>query len=44
MLDVWYRLLFGVIGYVFKKLDYPIAPLVRPWCSATWRKVRCDKA
>ncbi|MGZ8485388.1 MAG: tripartite tricarboxylate transporter permease, partial [Candidatus Binatia bacterium] len=29
MLDVWYRLLFGVIGYVFKKLDYPIAPLVR---------------
>jgi putative tricarboxylic transport membrane protein len=21
-------LLFGVIGYVFKKLDYPIAPLV----------------
>ena len=28
MLDVWYMLLFGVIGYVFKKLDYPIAPLV----------------
>ncbi|MGZ8500064.1 MAG: tripartite tricarboxylate transporter permease [Candidatus Binatia bacterium] len=44
MLDVWYRLLFGVIGYVFKKLDYPIAPLVRPWCLATWRKVLCDKA
>ena len=21
-------LLFGVLGYVFKKLDYPIAPLV----------------
>jgi len=21
-------LIFGVIGYVFKKLDYPIAPLV----------------
>jgi len=28
MLDIWYMLLFGVIGYVFKKLDYPIAPLV----------------
>ncbi len=28
MVDVWYMLLFGVIGYVFKKLDYPLAPLV----------------
>jgi putative tricarboxylic transport membrane protein len=28
MLDVWYMLVFGVLGYVFKKLDYPIAPLV----------------
>jgi putative tricarboxylic transport membrane protein len=28
MLDVWYMLGFGVVGYVFKKLDYPIAPLV----------------
>jgi putative tricarboxylic transport membrane protein len=28
MLDIWYMLFFGVIGYVFKKLDYPIAPLV----------------
>jgi len=28
MLDVWYMLVFGVIGYVFKKLDYPLAPLV----------------
>ncbi len=28
MLDIWYMLLFGVIGYVFKKLDYPLAPLV----------------
>src|SRR3989304_751117 len=27
-LDVWYMLIFGVIGYVFKKLDYPLAPLV----------------
>src|SRR6201746_137093 len=28
MLDVWLMLAFGVIGYVFKKLDYPLAPLV----------------
>jgi putative tricarboxylic transport membrane protein len=28
MIDVWFMLLFGVVGYVFKKLDYPLAPLV----------------
>jgi putative tricarboxylic transport membrane protein len=28
MFDVWLMLVFGVIGYVFKKLDYPLAPLV----------------
>ena len=28
MLDIWFMLGFGVIGYVFKKLDYPLAPLV----------------
>ena len=28
LIDVWYMLIFGVIGYVFKKLDYPLAPLV----------------
>jgi putative tricarboxylic transport membrane protein len=28
MIDVWYMLVFGVVGYVFKKLDYPLAPLV----------------
>ena len=26
--DLWLALVFGVVGYVFKKLDYPIAPLV----------------
>ena len=26
--DLWLMLLFGVTGYVLKKLDYPIAPLV----------------
>jgi putative tricarboxylic transport membrane protein len=28
MLDVWFMLGFGVVGYLFKKLDYPLAPLV----------------
>lgn len=28
LLDVWYMALFGAIGYVLKKLDYPLAPLV----------------
>src|ERR671919_622029 len=26
--DIWYMLIFGVAGYLFKKLDYPIAPMV----------------
>jgi putative tricarboxylic transport membrane protein len=28
MFDVWLMVVFGVVGYVFKKLDYPLAPLV----------------
>ncbi|MBK8064798.1 MAG: tripartite tricarboxylate transporter permease [Betaproteobacteria bacterium] len=28
MFDVWMMLMFGVLGYVFKKLNYPLAPLV----------------
>ncbi|HEX9720347.1 MAG TPA: tripartite tricarboxylate transporter permease, partial [Ramlibacter sp.] len=28
MLDIWLMMLFGAVGYVFKKLDYPLAPLV----------------
>jgi putative tricarboxylic transport membrane protein len=28
MLDVWFMMGFGIMGYVFKKLDYPLAPLV----------------
>ncbi|MBV5346479.1 MAG: tripartite tricarboxylate transporter permease, partial [Rhodoferax sp.] len=28
MLDISYMMMFGAIGYVFKKLDYPLAPLV----------------
>jgi putative tricarboxylic transport membrane protein len=28
MVDIWYMILFGVVGYLFKKLEYPLAPLV----------------
>ncbi|NCV69980.1 MAG: tripartite tricarboxylate transporter permease, partial [Betaproteobacteria bacterium] len=28
LFDVWLMVIFGVVGYVFKKLDYPFAPLV----------------
>ena len=28
MFDVWMMLVFGVVGYVFNKLGYPLAPLV----------------
>ena len=28
MFDIWLMLLFGVVGYAFKKLSYPMAPLV----------------
>ena len=28
MFDVWLMIVFGILGYVFKKLDYPMAPLV----------------
>jgi putative tricarboxylic transport membrane protein len=27
-MDIWYMLIFGAVGYLFKKLDYPIAPMV----------------
>ena len=26
--DVWMMVVFGIAGYVFKKLHYPLAPLV----------------
>ncbi|MFC7052530.1 tripartite tricarboxylate transporter permease [Hansschlegelia quercus] len=28
MFDVWLALVFGVLGYAFKKLNYPLAPFV----------------
>ena len=26
--DIWLMLIFGIVGYVFKKLQYPLAPMV----------------
>jgi putative tricarboxylic transport membrane protein len=28
LFDVWLMLVFGLMGWAFKKLDYPLAPLV----------------
>ena len=28
LFDVWLMMGFGLIGYIFKKLDYPMAPMV----------------
>jgi len=28
MFDVWLMAIYGLVGYVFKKLDYPLAPMV----------------
>ena len=28
LFDIWLMLGFGVMGYIFKKLDYPMAPMV----------------
>lgn len=28
LLDVWYVLIFGILGFILRRLDYPLAPLV----------------
>jgi putative tricarboxylic transport membrane protein len=28
MIDIWYMILFGIIGWAFKKLDYNMAPML----------------
>jgi putative tricarboxylic transport membrane protein len=28
MIDVWYMIIFGIIGYAFKKLEYNMAPML----------------
>jgi len=40
MLDIWLMLLFGVVGYVFKKLDYPSRRWFWRWCWAIGPRTR----
>ena len=28
MIDVWYMIVFGIVGYIFKKLEYSMAPML----------------
>jgi len=28
MLDVWYTLIFGILGFILRRLEFPLAPLV----------------
>jgi putative tricarboxylic transport membrane protein len=28
MFNIWVMLVFGLVGYIFKKLDYPMAPMI----------------
>jgi putative tricarboxylic transport membrane protein len=28
MIDIWYMMIFGVVGWLFKKLDYNMAPML----------------
>ena len=28
MMDVWYMIIFGIIGFIFKKLEYNMAPML----------------
>ncbi len=44
MMDMWYMLMFGVMGYAFKKLDYPLAPWSSPSCWATSPRTPCARA
>ena len=38
--DVIFMMVFGVIGYVFKKLSYPLAPMVLALVLGIWRRAR----
>jgi putative tricarboxylic transport membrane protein len=43
MIDIYYMIVFGVIGYLFKKLDYPLPRASWPSSWATWRSRRCGR-
>jgi len=39
--DLWLMLLFGVVGYLLRKLDYPLAPAVLAIVLALSPSSRC---
>jgi putative tricarboxylic transport membrane protein len=40
MHDVWLILIFGVVGYLMRKLDYPLVLAIVP---GPWQRHRCAK-
>ena len=43
MHDVWLILIFGVVGYLMRKLDYPLASAVLTIVPGPWQRHRCAK-
>ena len=43
MHDVWLILIFGVVGYLMRKLDYPLASAVLATVFGPWQRHRCAK-
>jgi len=43
MHDVWLILIFGVVGYLMRKLDYPLASAVLAIVPGPWQRHRCAK-
>lgn len=43
MHDVWLIPIFGVVGYLMRKLDYPLASAVLATVFGPWQRHRCAK-
>lgn len=43
MHDIWLILIFGVVGYLMRKLDYPLASAVLAIVPGPWQRHRCAK-
>jgi len=43
MHDVWLILIFGVVGYLMRKLDYPLASAVLAIVLGPWQRHQCAK-
>jgi putative tricarboxylic transport membrane protein len=44
LFDVWTMVGFGLLGYLLRRFDYPLAPLVLGSCSATCSTRTCAAA